>query len=292
MEELDLLEEHLGAAIYSVALISAGLAALVVVLTRFPKTLQLRRPLGAWHIRPLDFALFVAIFVVWSALAFTFSDGLLEHGFGFTEEAPAPFELLALVGGLLMHGGLIALFLGWRQLHRSEAEGPLNPRAMALSRVFGDSVLYILAVYPVLFLVTLGWSSLLELLVSWGLPVSLEKQDVVALFAEVESHALRLGMAFLAVVVVPVSEELIFRAGLFRFLLRGLAPVSAAVLSGLLFGLLHFNFYSFLPLAFLGACLSGAYYVTGNIRVPILMHALFNLNTVLVVTLLPDALFN
>ena len=57
----------------------------------------------------------------------------------------------------------------------------------------------------------------------------------------------------------------------------------ALVLSGLCFGILHGSWTGFLPLAILGMILAIVYEATGSIRVPIIVHALFNLNTVLIV---------
>ena len=52
---------------------------------------------------------------------------------------------------------------------------------------------------------------------------------------------------------------------------------------GCLFGAAHANWASFVPLAVLGVVLALAYEATGDIRVPIVAHGLFNLNTILIV---------
>ncbi|MFA5056810.1 MAG: CPBP family intramembrane glutamic endopeptidase, partial [Opitutaceae bacterium] len=46
---------------------------------------------------------------------------------------------------------------------------------------------------------------------------------------------------------------------------------------------LHANWVSFLPLCVLGVIFAMAYERTGRIAVPMLAHALFNLNTLLLV---------
>jgi hypothetical protein len=85
-------------------------------------------------------------------------------------------------------------------------------------------------------------------------------------------------------------EELLFRAGLFRFCRQRLGRAWALIISGCSFGLLHGNWAGFLPLAILGMGLAIAYEATGSIRVPIIAHALFNLNTILVLLSgLPEA---
>lgn len=69
-----------------------------------------------------------------------------------------------------------------------------------------------------------------------------------------------------------------------RRLLRRPTPrwVAFAVSAGL-FALLHANWSSFLPLFVLGLIFAGAYEATGLIAVSMLAHALFNLNTLLLV---------
>ena len=114
-----------------------------------------------------------------------------------------------------------------------------------------------------------------------GLPV--ERQELIDLFAEVRSPALLAFMAALALVVAPISEELVFRAGLFRYLRTRLPRWAAYLLSAGLFALLHTNWPSFPPLFVLGLIFALAYERTGSIAVPMIAHALFNLNTLLLV---------
>jgi CAAX protease family protein len=77
-------------------------------------------------------------------------------------------------------------------------------------------------------------------------------------------------------VLAPMMEELLFRAGLYRFCRQCLGRGSALVISGALFGAIHANWAGFLPLAFLGVMLALAYEATGSIAVPIVAHAFFN----------------
>jgi membrane protease YdiL (CAAX protease family) len=68
----------------------------------------------------------------------------------------------------------------------------------------------------------------------------------------------------------------------YRFCRQRLGRGVALVISGVSFGALHANWAGFLPLALLGMGLALAYEATGSIRVPVIAHGLFNLNTVLV----------
>jgi membrane protease YdiL (CAAX protease family) len=130
---------------------------------------------------------------------------------------------------------------------------------------------------PVLSLVSLGWTFIVELL---DLPVI--PQDVIAIFTNTRSPLVIAAMLLVACVLAPIYEELIFRAGLYRFCRQKLGRGAALIISGICFGALHGNWAGFLPLAVLGMGLAVAYEATGSIRVPIIAHGLFNLNTVLV----------
>jgi len=110
-----------------------------------------------------------------------------------------------------------------------------------------------------------------------GLPV--EQQELIELLTQGKSVVL----VGLAVIVAPVSEELIFRAGLFRYARFRLPRWAALLLPACLFAALHTNLATFAPLVVLGVLLSLAYERTGNIVAPMIAHSLFNLNTVLLI---------
>jgi len=131
---------------------------------------------------------------------------------------------------------------------------------------------------PLLALLSFGWTFLLR---KMGLPD--EPQDLIAIFSNTRSPWVIAGMFLVACVLAPLNEELVFRAGLYRFCRQKLGRNWALLLSGCLFGALHGNLAGFLPLALLGAGLAIAYEATGDIRVTIVAHGLFNLNTILVV---------
>jgi len=110
-----------------------------------------------------------------------------------------------------------------------------------------------------------------------------DPQDLLAVFGAVHSQSLLAAMLFVACVLAPLNEELLFRGAIFRFCRQRFGRAPALLVSGVLFGALHGNWASFVPLAVLGAILAMAYERTGDIRVSILAHALFNLNTLVIV---------
>ena len=78
------------------------------------------------------------------------------------------------------------------------------------------------------------------------------------------------------VVVAPVVEEIVFRGLLFGALAPRLGVFAAAVVTALLFGFVHGDPVLFPALAALGFVAALAYAATGNLIVPIILHALNN----------------
>ncbi len=85
----------------------------------------------------------------------------------------------------------------------------------------------------------------------------------------------------IAVVAAPVTEEVIFRGVLFRALAGKLGLWLGAVLSSVVFALIHFEILFSQPIALaglftVGMLLALAYHLTGSLLVPVLGHAVFN----------------
>jgi membrane protease YdiL (CAAX protease family) len=86
---------------------------------------------------------------------------------------------------------------------------PRPPLALGSSLLPGFAA-FLLSL-PLVVLVGLAWTGLLKLC---GLPV--EPQDAVAFFTRTKSPVLLAAMIALAAIIAPITEDLIFRAGLFR----------------------------------------------------------------------------
>jgi len=81
---------------------------------------------------------------------------------------------------------------------------------------------------------------------------------------------------FMAVVVAPIGEEILFRGILYPSIKQNGYPKVAAIGTAILFGLFHLNLLTFLSLTFVGLALVFIYEKTNNLLAPILAHALFN----------------
>jgi membrane protease YdiL (CAAX protease family) len=178
-------------------------------------------------------------------------------------------------------GAWIAWKLIFPSLRRSWALStaqpwPDSPAKVSWSQALRYGASGLLVALPVVSLVSMAWNVVIQKL---HLPA--EPQDVVAIFTATKSPWVILGMLLVACVLAPIYEELLFRAGLYRFCRQRFGRAAALVISGCCFGLLHGNWAGFVPLSILGMVLATAYEATGSIRVPIIIHGLFNLNTII-----------
>lgn len=148
---------------------------------------------------------------------------------------------------------------------------------IALSKIAPAGLGVFCIITCVLTVLSLLWQGLLTRL---GVPP--EAQELVRIFRN-ETDPARLGvLIFIAIVLAPISEEMVFRGGLFGYLRTRLPRPVATALPALIFSLGHwpFNIGAFPLLFVLGIILSISYERTGRIAVPMIAHALLNLSTI------------
>lgn len=85
--------------------------------------------------------------------------------------------------------------------------------ALSTAVALREGGLAFLALLPVVWLVNLGWQGLLG-----RLDIPAPPQDLVALFARSGDTPSLVIMVVLAVVIAPLTEEMVFRIGLFRWI--------------------------------------------------------------------------
>lgn len=227
-------------------------------------------PLERWRIATPDFFLLVGVTV---AIAFggVFAVGLLSNALDLTADVQNTFNTAALQVGLIV--GLLAGRAWLRQ-------GP--PKHALLAKDFRSGLVTFLIAAPV---VTLTNFLSLQLLDWAGIPV--RQQDILRIFSETDSLAVLGFMILLAVVLAPISEELLFRSTIFGFLRTRVPRFVALLLPAVIFAALHVNWSnydglaSFLPLITLAVIFSLAYERTGRIATAIIAHAFFNLHSLL-----------
>ena len=223
--------------------------------------------LGTWDAPAVNFVTFV-FYVIAGYMLGAVCAGFVVRAFDFTG-----MRATIIGGGAAQIGMLLGVF-GYRVgYERSPAPPRLAPR-----RFVASGVETFLISLPVLTVVNLAWQGIIKLT---GLPA--QRQDLVGMFANADSMWLLAVMIGLAIVVAPIAEELVFRAGFFRFMRTRTPRFVAILVPAFLFAALHANVASFVPLTALAIIFSLAYERTGHIGTPIVAHGLFNLNTILLI---------
>jgi uncharacterized protein len=179
----------------------------------------------------------------------------------------APLLVIALGAQVLGVSFALAYLLGRRRLSW-RLLGPIRPSwlmvALGLAVGVGGTIL------------AYALNAILALLFQPEAPV--EQQVMQDLLAGGTSMWLAI---IVAVIMAPLVEELLFRGVLFQAMRPRVGLWPAAVLSSLVFTLVHVEVITSQPLALtglftLGVVFAWAFHRTGSIVVPILGHAVFN----------------
>ncbi len=104
-------------------------------------------------------------------------------------------------------------------------------------------------------------------------------------FLETSSPWLAAVIALSVMVQAPLFEEIFFRGLFFRPLAHKISPWLACIAAGLIFGLVHGAFLSVFIITFLGMYLCFLYQKTRSLVTPIVVHFLFNAETMIQVLL-------
>jgi membrane protease YdiL (CAAX protease family) len=235
--------------------------------------LQGPHPLPTWTISLQEFAI-ACLCVLLCAL---FVPMVLVHaGRLLAPSLAAQGDLWLVLQGGFLHIGLLTGVLAARQLTRhavppaaEEARPARYPRPL-----LAGVVTFIVSL-PVITITALIWQKVMEV---FG--VEADPQALIDIFRNADSVGETLLIAGLAIVVAPITEELVFRAGLFRYLRTRVPRRAALIAPAILFASLHGSILAFAPLCVLGVIFALAYERTGRISVPIIAHALFNFNTI------------
>lgn len=230
-------------------------------------------PLAPWDTPLSDFFLFLWI-VICGGLVFPVIAQQLARALALSAQVKLTLINAGFQGGMLAGVAVYELLI-----HRRSARPPSSPGSVLIP----GAAAFVMSL-PLVVVVGLAWTGLLKLC---GLPV--EPQDAVSFFRKAESPALIAAMIALAAVIAPVTEELIFRAGLFRYVRTRLPRWGALLLPACLFAAMHNHLASFAPLVVLGIVFSLTYERTGRIGTAIVAHALFNSYSVIRIFIDPNA---
>jgi membrane protease YdiL (CAAX protease family) len=230
-------------------------------------------PLPPWNASIVDFLRFGFSIIGGAFVAGLFA-GVTVSLLGLRGDAVTIFN-----GSAAQFGLLAGVAIYQTKVERVPLRRPVLGRA-----VFMGGAATFLAALPLLHVTAIAWQFFLQ---QCGLPV--DHQDLIGMFAHADSPWLLTILILLAVVIAPLTEELVFRAGLFRYFRTRMPHWVALMVPALLFASLHVNWQtlqglaSLAPLVVLAIAFSIAYERTGHIGTAVVAHALFNLNTVFMI---------
>lgn len=171
--------------------------------------------------------------------------------------------------------------LGVRQLAR--LEGAVLPKQWVLG---------LLGVFAIL-LFTYGWQPLQE----WLLPdqwldayrrTEMQIDDAYKSILVASGSGWSLVAAFLVGAVIPaLSEELVFRGLVQRSFEERISPRNAILCTGILFGFLHFNPITVVPLVLIGVYLGFLAWYTRSLAVPMVAHFFNNAISIVLLNIAP-----
>lgn len=266
---------------YLTVLNAVGFIVLIhAVITRkaFRKPAVKPAGLEPWNIALVDFGLIWTTVLLTIVFLSSASGGLYRALF----DTDIPEDQLLFWGGLPMQAAMVLPLIAFYRFYHSRSKQPdIHLAPIAISGLGASALYRFLLITPLITFAYVAWTLLLE---SWG--IEAPDQELVLQIQNQELSWALLFQALIITVLVPTCEELLFRAFTYRGLKRWMPRWSAALLSALIFALLHFNLASFIPLLLLGWWLAYSYERTGSLLVPIFIHAIFNTNTLLQLTLL------
>ncbi len=222
-----------------------------------------------WAIPLSDFFLFLFTILV----SIFVGSQLVNYGIHkwFPQALDNPLEQTVILGYATHVFGII----GWVVFSLLRPSIRLK-RNLSLWLAFKKGFFSLVIVLPPLLIVALLWEFLLK-----NVGISTAPQELIDIFRSADNLPSIIALVFLAIVVAPINEELLFRGGIFRFLYQKLPSWAAILISSILFAAMHGNWLSFLPLILLGSLLCLLTQKSGSLKPSIFLHALFNLHSII-----------
>ena len=178
----------------------------------------------------------------------------------------------SLVMGMVFHltvcAGLLLYLYQIRGLNPAELFGLQHLHWRSLALTVGVFTMVVLISVNTVSAITVTW-----LQNFWP---DLQPQETVKAFQESDGIGFKILVIFVAVVIAPLAEEILFRGFVYGVLKRYTDAPFAALSSSLMFAIIHLHVGSLLPLWMLAVLFCLAYEITGCLLVPMLLHAIFN----------------
>ncbi|MDF2673670.1 MAG: family intrarane metalloprotease [Clostridiales bacterium] len=127
-------------------------------------------------------------------------------------------------------------------------------------------------------------SAVFVLIINQVFHIELESQEIMDMFLKGSWLAI-IALTVLTVVIAPVLEEFIFRHILYGGISKKIGKIAAAIISSLLFTLLHYNLAG--VVAFFAVGIYNCYlYEKYGYRAAVINHSIFNLSSTAIIILI------
>jgi membrane protease YdiL (CAAX protease family) len=211
---------------------------------------------------------------------------LLCKLWGIAEMSSQYYLVYNIVTGIIaIIATIVIIVLVWRSFARGLKGFGFNPRT--IFRDFGSAVLNFWAVWPIVMAVLFLTIEIGKLI--YGSDFSLgQHQELKNITTYPQQLPLIISVFFVAVVVAPVLEEMLFR-GLLQNMVRsfGYGPWAAIIVCSCFFVIFHPNNRAHWPALFvLSMCIGYSYERSGSLVRPIFVHSIFNAISVIATLLI------
>lgn len=89
-------------------------------------------------------------------------------------------------------------------------------------------------------------------------------------------------LLLLAIIIAPITEEIVFRYGVYGTLRRSTTIIASAVISAVIFGAIHFTFEALFYGSVIGIVFAFLYEYTRNIKTSIVGHMTYNVSVMFI----------
>ena len=176
--------------------------------------------------------------------------------------------IIAMLFHLTVCAGLLLYLFQVRGLNPAELFG--------LQHLHWRSLVVTVGVFTMIILISVNMVSAISTTWLQNFWPVLEPQETVKAFQQSDGIGFKILVIFMAVVIAPLAEEILFRGFVYGVLKRYTDAPFAALSSSLMFAIIHLHVGSLLPLWMLAVIFCLAYEITGCLLVPMMLHATFN----------------
>ena len=196
--------------------------------------------------------------------------------------ASQAITLQAIVANSIVYASLILGIFGVIGFQKKSVSEMFGLEPSLFPRAAGTGLLWLILTYPLILAA--------QALVQKIFGSADDSQLIVKYFLEHPDLKHRAAVIFMAVIMAPVAEEIIFRGYFYGVIRKYGGRLPALLTSSLLFAAIHVHLPSLLGLGVLAIILCLVYERTGSLWASITMHAAFNASTIIVLILWPEAI--